>query len=376
MGDLKDMLKPIVLSILLLVVFISPSRAADDDSGFAAFQRADYEEAYRLWLPLAEQGDPTAQFNIGVMHDYGLGVERVRSVAVKWYVAAAENGSAAGQVMVGDLFVEGYWGNPDEAEAAEWYRFAAEQGHPEAQRKLGVAYGYGQGVPQDRSQALAWLEAAVRNDDTEAQYWLNRLAVEDPASVSELAFAPGSPSLSPDAQTMYDDPGSPVGGNPTGDVTIVEFFDYRCPHCQRAAPRMKSLLEKDHYVRVVYKELPILGPASVFAARAALAARSQGEAMYFRFHDALMASGGGLGAEQVFRIAAQVGLDPDRLQNDIQDPGIDAALRRNRSLAASLDITGTPAYVIGDQVVSGAVSLNVLRTAVEEARAADRAANR
>jgi protein-disulfide isomerase len=165
---------------------------------------------------------------------------------------------------------------------------------------------------------------------------------------------------------ILNDPTAPVGGNEAGDVTLVEFFDYNCPYCRRVAPTVARLEKADPGLRVVYKEFPILGPGSDFAARAALASQRQGK--YFAFHNALMQADGNVTEETVIEIAREVGLDTERLGADMQDPAIDAAIARNRQLASALGINGTPAFVIGDHIVPGAVDLATLQGLVVRAR--------
>ena len=164
------------------------------------------------------------------------------------------------------------------------------------------------------------------------------------------------------------DPRAPVGGNPEGDVTVVEFFDYNCPYCRAVKPALRELLAGDAGLRFVYKEFPILGEASQTAARAALAATRQGTTAYEEFHDALLGVAGQLTDDDVFRTAERAGLDMARLRADMEDPAIEAAIRDNLELASSLNITGTPAFVIGETIIPGAVSLEELREAVSEAR--------
>jgi protein-disulfide isomerase len=165
---------------------------------------------------------------------------------------------------------------------------------------------------------------------------------------------------------LFDDPETPVGGNPKGDVTLVEFFDYRCPYCKQVQPRLLELLAADRELRIAYKEFPILGAVSIAAARAALAARRQGK--YEAFHDAMMAAPGEITEDTVFRVAGSVGLDVDRLKRDMASPQIEAALTANRSLADALDIRGTPGFVVGDQIVPGAIELSSLKELVAGAR--------
>jgi protein-disulfide isomerase len=169
---------------------------------------------------------------------------------------------------------------------------------------------------------------------------------------------------------LINDSSSPVGGNVAGDVTVVEFFDYACPHCKNVTRQVKQLLREDPKVRFVYKELPVLGEPSNVAARAALAAREQGK--YFAFHDALMATTGALNDAVIFRVAGEVGLDVGRLKTDMESEAVNLALQKNRMLAQSLGISGTPAFVIGEDVAPGAVPVARLKEMVEKARQSSR----
>lgn len=166
---------------------------------------------------------------------------------------------------------------------------------------------------------------------------------------------------------LVRDPASPAAGNPQGDVTVVQFFDYQCRYCKSVAGAVRTLLAEDRSVRLVYKELPVLGPDSTVAAQAALAANAQGR--YVAFHDALMALEGRPTLEAIRRVARQVGLDAARLEREMKAPAIQAALRANQALAREIGITGTPAFVIGAEVVPGAVPLERLRELVARARA-------
>jgi protein-disulfide isomerase len=165
---------------------------------------------------------------------------------------------------------------------------------------------------------------------------------------------------------VFDDPATPVGGNPQGDVTVVEFFDYRCPYCKQVHPAIQKLLDQDRKLRFVYKEFPVLGEQSDLAAHAALAARLQGR--YEPFHSAMMAAKGQINEEAVYRIAGSIGLDVDRLKRDMTNPEIERALNANRSLAKALEIRGTPGFIIGDRIIPGAIDLDALKTMVADAR--------
>jgi protein-disulfide isomerase len=155
-------------------------------------------------------------------------------------------------------------------------------------------------------------------------------------------------------------------GNPKASVTIVEFFDYRCPYCKAVEPKLEALLQDDHDLRIVYKEFPILGPASTTASRAALAARMQGK--YLPFHNALMTHQGKLDDETIYALARSVGLDLDRLKADMTAPGVDNTLDRNAALAEQLDVSGTPAFIVGNTFVPGAVDLDELKRLIASAR--------
>jgi protein-disulfide isomerase len=176
-----------------------------------------------------------------------------------------------------------------------------------------------------------------------------------------------SVALTERKRELYDDAEAPVAGNPKGDLTIVEFFDYRCPYCKQMHAPMKALLAADGQLRVVRKDLPILGPASVVASHAALAARAQGK--YPAFHDALMEFRGQLDEAGVFRIAGEAGLDVARLRRDMDAPAVRGLLQRNAALAQALAITGTPAFVIGDVLAPGALDAETMKKLVAEARA-------
>lgn len=173
-------------------------------------------------------------------------------------------------------------------------------------------------------------------------------------------------SLVAQADELFRSADDPVAGNPEGDVTLVEFFDYNCGWCKRGLPEVVSLIEADKNLRVVLKEFPIFGGDSDYAAMAALASRAQGK--YWEFHVALLSHEGKLTAANVDEIAAEVGLDVDRMKADMNTPGIAAILKRNHELAQALAINGTPAFVIDKQVVPGYLPKDGLLAAVKDVR--------
>lgn len=151
-------------------------------------------------------------------------------------------------------------------------------------------------------------------------------------------------ALPANAKELFYDTASPVAGNPNGNVTIVEFFDYQCPHCKNVAPELSKLIATDNNVRVVYKQLPIFGANSEFAARAALAANLQGK--FLELHNALMKAQSSLSSDTVLNIASNLGIDVEKLQNAMNSAAINNELKVNFKLANAFNFPGTPAFVI------------------------------
>lgn len=167
---------------------------------------------------------------------------------------------------------------------------------------------------------------------------------------------------------LEDDGYSLITGNPDGDVTVVEFLDYRCGYCKQAHDGVKALIASDPNIRFIVKEFPILGPESTFAARAAMAALEQGADAYLSFNDAMMRHRGDLDQHTVMRIAGEAGVDQAKLAEDIQNPEIAANIRETYGLARRLDISGTPAFIIGDTIVRGFLPYDALKEIVEDER--------
>ncbi len=165
---------------------------------------------------------------------------------------------------------------------------------------------------------------------------------------------------------LLEDSAAPTGGNPKGDVTLVEFFDYRCPYCKQVRPSIEALLKQDPNLRIVYKEWPILGPPSVFAAHVAFAALKQGK--YERFHSAMMATKGEITEDVILKVATGAGLDVTRVKIDMAAPEIDQAIKRNYDLADALSIRGTPGFVIGETLIPGAVDIQTLKQRINDVR--------
>ncbi len=193
-------------------------------------------------------------------------------------------------------------------------------------------------------------------------------AIEELQRRDEMASAAArDQAIAQSASDLYEDPASPIAGNPEGDVTIVEFFDYNCPYCKRVTPEIFGLLAQDGNIRYIAKEFPIFGEDSGFAARAAMAADRQGK--YAAFHQALMAIKGPANPTTVKRAAADAGLDWEQLEADMEDEAITRALERNAALARRLGVEGTPAMVIGETFIPGAAPASKIAAVIAEERA-------
>jgi protein-disulfide isomerase len=159
----------------------------------------------------------------------------------------------------------------------------------------------------------------------------------------------------------------PTAGNPKGDVTVVEFMDYNCGWCKKAVKEVTALVDTDKKLRVVFKEFPIFGAGSEFAAKAAIAATRQGK--YWELHRALYAHEGAINEDVTLAVAKDVGIDIDRLQKDMQDPTIAETITNNQRLAASMQFNGTPAFIVDDKVFPGYVPQSELQAAITAVRA-------
>jgi protein-disulfide isomerase len=173
--------------------------------------------------------------------------------------------------------------------------------------------------------------------------------------------------LAANRDALLNNPESPVGGNPKGDVTVVEFFDYRCGVCKRIHPIVEQLVKTDPNIRRVYKEWPILGPNSVLASRAAIASRKQGK--YLSFNKVMIEANSTFSEDAIMAMAKSVGIDTTKLARDMRSRETDAILRDNYALAQKLKLNGTPSFVIGDTLLRGGRDLESLRAIVAEARA-------
>ncbi|MBX6375219.1 MAG: thioredoxin domain-containing protein [Acetobacteraceae bacterium] len=237
-------------------------------------------------------------------------------------------------------------------------------GGPALARGGGGEAGRSAFTPEQREEIVGILREALRQDPSILRDALIALEEAETRARGDRT----RDAIAQNAEALFRDAADPVKGNPRGDVTIVEFFDARCGYCRQLHPTMEELLRRDGRVRLVLKDLPILGPNSVLAARALLAAQRQGK--YLEFQDALLRLRGDT-TESVLRTQAErLGLDWARLRREMDDPAIQRRIEANLRLARALGVEGTPALVIGDQLIPGALDLPSLERVVAEARAA------
>jgi protein-disulfide isomerase len=216
-------------------------------------------------------------------------------------------------------------------------------------------------TPAQRAEVIGVLREALRSDPSILREAMLALQADD-ARREETAARDTIAKLA----GRLVDPADPVAGNPLGDVTIVEFYDTRCPYCRRMLPTHAELLRADPNVRIVFKDLPILGPASQLESRALLAAQRQGG--YFKLQQAVMHDTAPPTRDTLRSAAEKLGLDGGRLLRDMDDPAIKARLETNIALAQQIGIQGTPALIVGKKLFAGLIELGDLQQAVTAAR--------
>src|ERR1700733_11645551 len=177
-------------------------------------------------------------------------------------------------------------------------------------------------------------------------------------------------SIAQNSDAIFDSPRGVTLGNKDGDVTFVEFFDYNCGYCKRAMSDMLDLMKSDPKLKVVLKEFPVLSEGSVEAAKVAVAVRMQdpGGAKYLDFHQKLLGGRGAADKARALAAAKDAGLDVGRIEKDLASPEVKATIEENFKLAESMGMNGTPSYVIGKQVVVGAIGLDGLKEKIGVAR--------
>jgi protein-disulfide isomerase len=216
-------------------------------------------------------------------------------------------------------------------------------------------------TPAQRDEIVAIVREALKTDPSILRDAIVTLQAEEAKHDRDAAR-----SAIAQARESLVGPADPIAGDPKGDVTIVEFFDTRCPYCRKIEPVMDSFLAGDRRVRLVYKDMPILGPASVLGSKALLAAQRQNA--YVKMREAVMKLPSDTTMAQIEAAARSLGLDWTRMARDMEDPSVQARIDANLKLARSLGIQGTPALVIGDALIPGAVDIPDLQKAVADAR--------
>jgi protein-disulfide isomerase len=185
---------------------------------------------------------------------------------------------------------------------------------------------------------------------------------------SEAAQAASKSAIKENAEILFNSKRQVVLGNPKGDVTIVEFFDYNCTYCKRSVGDMVALLQQDKNVRFVLKEFPVLGQGSVEAAQIAIAVHRIAPTKYLDFHTRLLGSRGEANRARAIEVAAAVGVDGAALEAELKNAEVSATLEETYSLANGLGLTGTPSYILGESVIPGAIGLDRLKAQIADMR--------
>jgi protein-disulfide isomerase len=217
-------------------------------------------------------------------------------------------------------------------------------------------------TPAQRDEIVAIVRQALKTDPSILRDAIHTLEANDSAQEAQEARG----LIAAKQKELLNHFGDPEAGNPHGDVTVVEFYDPRCPYCRSMLPGIEAMLEKDHGVRLVYKDIPVLGPLSVLEARAILAAQAQGA--YLKMQAALMKDPAQPTEATIRATASSLGLNANKLITDMNSPATTLRIKTNLALAHELELKGTPAFVIGDQLIPGMIDADQLAAAVADAR--------
>jgi protein-disulfide isomerase len=217
-------------------------------------------------------------------------------------------------------------------------------------------------TPAQRAEIVGIVHDALKHDPSILRDAIVTLQAEDAAHDADEARA----MIAAKQKDLLSTPGDPQAGNPHGDITVVEFYDPRCPYCRRMLPGIEALLQKDHGIRLVYKDIPVLGPPSVMEARAIVAAQNQGA--YLKMQAALMKDPSPPTEDMIRQTATAQGLNAARLIADMNSTAVTQKIKANMDLAHALKLQGTPAFVVGEQMIPGMVDAGQLEDAVAAAR--------
>jgi protein-disulfide isomerase len=217
-------------------------------------------------------------------------------------------------------------------------------------------------TPAQRDQIIAIVRQALKTDPSILRDAVVALRADSDARDA----ADQKQALAAHHKDLFNTFGDAEAGNPNGDVTVVEFYDPRCPYCRKMLPGIDALLAKDHGIRLVYKDIPVLGPASTLESRAIVAAQKQGG--YAKMQQALMSNPAQPSDDMIADSARAAGLDADKLAADMKSPATAQRIKANLDLAHDLKVTGTPTFIVGEQIIPGMVDAGELEDAVAQAR--------
>jgi protein-disulfide isomerase len=230
---------------------------------------------------------------------------------------------------------------------------------------------HGGDAPVTREELPKIIEEILMNDPTILVRAFDRLRqVQEQAAAQTVSEA-----LTNNRDAIFSNPGNPSIGPADADVTLVEFFDYHCTYCKHFLPDLTRLLENDKKVRVIFKDLPILSEDSATAARASIAFDRLTKDRFFEFHTALMKESGPFDQTLLAGIAKGLGVDGNALESEMAKPEIADLLAENLRLAGSLGVRGTPAIIVGNQMVSGAMPYEALKKLVDDERSSGQSKN-
>lgn len=227
-------------------------------------------------------------------------------------------------------------------------------------------------------QAVAAIDPAVLNPMIESFLMsdpklLQRLSVALDETLRTEESAKAQVAITEMHDAIFNDPGQVVLGNPDGDVTLVEFFDYNCGYCRAALPDLATLLAEDPNLRVILKEFPILSNESIDAARVGVLV-GEADVDYWAFHEALFSSRGKVDKAVALDAASSLGLSKVDLELQMGEPGVAKTIQTSYEIAQALGITGTPTYIIGNEIIPGAIGVDDLRTRIANMRACGQSA--
>jgi len=217
-------------------------------------------------------------------------------------------------------------------------------------------------TPAQRAEIVSIVHDAMKSDPSILRDAIKALQADEDAR----ADAEAQLAITQHHDEIFNNPADAQAGNPHGDVTVVEFYDPRCPYCRKMLPGIDAMLDKDHGIRLVYKDIPVLGAGSMLESRAIVAAQQQGG--YMKMQQALMSNPAQSSNELIHDTAKSIGLDPAKLAKAMNSDAVTKRIVANLDLSHALKVTGTPTFVVGTQIIPGMVDASQLEMAVADAR--------